>query len=226
MELKLKSIEIDGMGRFYQSANTGNWYPSVTTVTGWAKRDFWAKWRQSPENKKNSDEAMRRGTALHTLIEEHLNKDTLRSVDDKTKQLFEQMLPNLDKINKVVAQEMQLCSDSLRMAGRFDCIGEYEGVLSVIDFKSAKSARKEEWISNYFEQTAAYSYMWLESTGVRIPQIVILVSAEDGVTQVFKKNPNDYKIKLGEAIKGYWSDNNFEELQRKINEVANQPIQA
>lgn len=226
MDVKLKSIEIDGMGRFYQSAKTGNWYPSVTTVTGWAKRDFWAKWRQNPANKKTSEEATRRGTALHTLIEEHLNQEQTQDVDDKTKQLFEQMLPNLNKINKVVAQETQLISDMLRMAGRFDCIGEYEGVLSVIDFKSARTARKEEWIGNYFEQTAAYSYMWLESTGVRIPQIVILVSAEDGVTQVFKKNPDEYKIKLGEAIKGYWSDNNFEELQRKINEVANPIIQA
>ena len=226
MDVKLKSIEIDGMGRFYQSTKTGNWYPSVTTVTGWAKRDFWAKWRQNPANKKTSEEATRRGTALHTLIEEHLNQEQTQDVDDKTKQLFEQILPNLNKINKVVAQETQLISDMLRMAGRFDCIGEYEGVLSVIDFKSARTARKEEWIGNYFEQTAAYSYMWLESTGIRIPQIVILVSAEDGVTQVFKKNPDEYKIKLGEAIKGYWSDNNFEELQRKINEMANPIIQA
>jgi len=224
MEPKLKSVEIDGMGRFYQSAKTGNWYPSVTTVTGWAKKDFWVKWRQNPANKKTSEEATRRGTALHTMIEEHLNKEQLAGVDDKTKQLFEQMLPNLNKINKVIAQETQLCSDNLRMAGRFDCIGEYEGVLSVIDFKSARTARKEDWISNYFEQAAAYSYMWLESTGNRIPQIVILVSAEDGVTQVFKKNPDDYKLKLGKAIKDYWADNNFIELQRKINEVVQQTV--
>lgn len=224
MEPKLKSVEIDGMGRFYQSAKTSNWYPSVTTVTGWAKRDFWAKWRQDPANKKTSEEATRRGTALHTMIEEHLNKDELTVVDDKTKQLFEQMLPNLNKINKVVAQETQLISDTLRMAGRFDCIGEYEGVLSVIDFKSARTARKEEWIGNYFEQTAAYAYMWLENTGIEIPQVVILVSAEDGITQVFKKTPEEYKTKLGKAIKGYWSDNNFEELQRKINEMVEQTI--
>jgi genome maintenance exonuclease 1 len=110
------------------------------------------------------------------------------------------------------------------MAGRFDCIGEYEGVLSVIDFKSAKSRRKEDWIQNYFEQTAAYSYMWLESMGVRVPQVVILISAEDGSTQVFKKNPDDYKIKLGESIKNYWASNNFQDLQRKINEMVNQTV--
>jgi hypothetical protein len=68
--------------------------------------------------------------------------------------------------------------------------------------------------------------MWLENFGERIPQIVILVTAEDGVTQVFKKNPDDYKTKLGEAIKGYWADNNFTELQRKINEVVNTTVQA
>jgi genome maintenance exonuclease 1 len=105
------------------------------------------------------------------------------------------------------------------MAGRFDCIGEYEGVLSVIDFKSAKSSRKEEWITNYFEQTAAYSYMWLENHGERIPQVVILISAEDGTTQVFKKKPEEYKESLGAAIKNYWANNNFKELQRTINEM-------
>jgi genome maintenance exonuclease 1 len=216
----LKSIEIDGMGRFYQSANTGNWYPSVTTVTGFAKKDFWKEWRKNPENRKTSEAAMRRGTALHTMVEEYLNDGTeYKTTDEKAQALFDQLVPNLNKINKVIAQESQLCSDTLRMAGRFDCIGEYEGVLSVIDFKSAKSSRKEEWITNYFEQTAAYSYMWLENHGERIPQVVILISAEDGTTQVFKKKPEEYKESLGAAIKNYWANNNFKELQRTINEM-------
>jgi hypothetical protein len=226
MDSKLKSIEISGMGRFYQSAKTGNWYPSVTTVTGWAKRDFWAKWRQKPENQKISEQATSRGTTVHRMVEEHLNGIEYKTEDSTAQILFNQLVPNLNKISSWRAQEMQLCSDTLRMAGRFDCIGIYDGVLSVIDFKTARTARKEEWIGNYFEQTAAYSYMWLENFGERIPQVVILVTAEDGVTQVFKKNPDDYKTKLGEAIKGYWADNNFSELQRKINEVVNTTIQA
>ena len=208
------------MGRFYQSAKTGNWYPSVTTVTGFAKKDFWKEWRKNPENRKTSEAAMRRGTALHTMVEEYLNDGTMYKTTDETAQrLFDQIVPNLKNINKVIAQETQLCSDSLRMAGRFDCIGEYEGVLSVIDFKSAKSLRKEEWITNYFEQTAAYSYMWLECQNQRIPQVVILISSEDGTTQVFKRKPEEYKESLGNAIKNYWANNNFKDIQRTINEM-------
>ena len=66
--------------------------------------------------------------------------------------------------------------------------------------------------------------MWLENMGVRVPQVVILISAEDGSTQVFKKNPDDYKTKLGESIKNYWASNNFQDLQRKINEMVNQTV--
>ena len=66
--------------------------------------------------------------------------------------------------------------------------------------------------------------MWLESTGVRVPQVVILISAEDGTTQEFKKNPDDYKTKLGDSIKNYWSHNNFKELQEKINAMVEQTI--
>ena len=224
MSSKLRTAELDGMGRFYQSPTNGHWYPSVTTITGFAKKEFWAKWRADPANMKSSQDAMRRGTDMHTLIENHIDGKPTTSSCTRTQTLFEQMIPNISKINKVIAQETQLCSDSLRMAGRFDCIGEYEGVLSVIDFKSAKSFRKTDWITNYFEQTAAYSYMWLESTGVRIPQVVILISAEDGSTQEFKKNPDDYKTKLGDSIKNYWSHNNFKELQEKINEMVQQTI--
>lgn len=220
MQASLKTMEIDSMGRFYQSAKTGNWYPSVTTVTGFAKKDFWKEWRKNPENRKTSEAAMRRGTALHTMVEEYLNDGTMYKTTDETAQrLFDQIVPNLKNINKVIAQETQLCSDSLRMAGRFDCIGEYEGVLSVIDFKSAKSLRKEEWITNYFEQTAAYSYMWLECQNQRIPQVVILISSEDGTTQVFKRKPEEYKESLGNAIKNYWANNNFKDIQRTINEM-------
>ena len=219
MELTIKSTEIDGMGRFYQSPKTGNWYPSVTTVTGFAKKDFWKEWRKNPENRKTSEAAMRRGTTVHKMVEEYLNGIEYKTVDEKTQTLFDQLVPNLKNISMWKAQEMQLCSDSLRMAGRFDCIGVYDGVLSVIDFKTARTFRKEEWITNYFEQTSAYAYMWLENYNERIPQVVILITSEDGTTQVFKKKPEDYKESLGAAIKNYWANNNFKELQRTINEM-------
>ena len=53
-------------------------------------------------------------------------------------------------------------SHKLTVAGQVDCVAEYNGKLSVIDFKTANKERQESWIDNYFLQcTASVSYTHL-----------------------------------------------------------------
>lgn len=214
----MKSVEIEDMGRFYESPSTGNWYPSVTTVTGFSKKDWWAKWRSDPKNKAISDMAISRGNKMHELAEAYLKKE--QDKIDKTplsdKVLFMQLKKYLDRITTVYAQEIPMWSDTLRMAGRFDCIGDYDGNISVIDFKSAKSEKKPEWILNYFQQATAYAHMWVERTGQKLPQIVILVSCDDGSDQEFIRSPLEYRESLRDAIDDYWAKNDYKELQERI----------
>ena len=95
-------------------------------------------------------------------------------------------------------------SPKLTVAGQVDCVAEYNGKLSVIDFKTANKERQEDWIDNYFLQTTAYAHMYEETFGTPIEQIVILIASEDGTTQAFIKNKADYEKELGKAIEGFY----------------------
>jgi genome maintenance exonuclease 1 len=104
------------------------------------------------------------------------------------------------------------------MAGRVDCIGEYDGVLSVIDFKTATKTKKEEWIQNYFEQATAYAIMYEELYGEPIKQIVIMITTSEGEIQIFKKKTKDYISPLNETIKNFWKSNQMNTIQEIIKE--------
>ena len=106
----------------------------------------------------------------------------------------------LQRINNIHAQECGLYSDRYGIAGRVDCIAEYNRVLSIIDFKTSTSERNDEYNENYYIQTAAYAEMYEERTGVPTDQIIILVVTEDGVVQEFIKSKQDYLPLLEEAI--------------------------
>jgi genome maintenance exonuclease 1 len=93
------------------------------------------------------------------------------------------------------------------MAGRVDCIAEYNGVLSVIDFKTSKAVKEEKDINEYFMQATAYAIMFQERTGIQIKNIVILMTCEDGTTMVYEKNPIHYVKDLKEAIDVYYREN-------------------
>ena len=100
----LKAETSEG-GRFYSSP-VGN-MPSVTTVTGWEKSKFFAKWRR--ENPQESRRVLSRGNAFHSLIEDYLNnKLDLSKWTPETIELFHQLKPELDKIDNIHALEVPL----------------------------------------------------------------------------------------------------------------------
>ena len=156
-----------------------------------------------------------RGTAVHNMVEDHLNNIDINNVEKYKKQflprmMFQVLKPVLNNINNISLQEAQMFSSNYTVAGRCDCIAEYEGELSVIDFKTSKGEKEEDWIENYFIQGAAYAEMYEEHFGTPINQIVILVVTEEGTTQIFKKNKQEYLPKLKEAIESFykWVENN------------------
>jgi len=100
----------------------------------------------------------------------------------------------------------------LTLAGQVDCVAEYNGKLSVIDFKTANKERKEDWIENYFIQTTAYAMMYEEIFGKRIDQLVILMAGEDGTMRSFVKDKKIFEPKLEESIKYFYKY--YEELNK------------
>ena len=91
----------------------------------------------------------------------------------------------------------------MMLAGRVDCVAEYNGKLSIIDFKGSTRAKRESDVQNYFLQATAYAIAWQERTGQAIENFAILMSCEDGITQVFEGRPIRYTKKLLETIEKY-----------------------
>ena len=186
-------------------------YPSVTTVTGYEKKKFFAAWRA--KNPVESRRVLNRGNKLHSLIEDYINnefdvkKDKGR-VDLPILDLFLQLQPELNNIDNILAQEIPLWSSTLELAGRVDCVAEYKGKLSIIDFKGSTRIKRKSDIANYFAQATAYAIMWQEMTGIPINNIVIMIATEEGGAQVFEANPIDYAKPLLKAIRGYQKEVN------------------
>ena len=191
--------------RFYVTPE-GNKYPSITTVLSGRNSEGIVKWRKSVGNDVANQimrQAASRGTAVHQLVEDYLNNEELSKQDVLPTALFTLLKPELDNINNIRIQEGGLYSDYYGVAGRVDCIADYKGVLSVIDFKTSTKDKKEEWIENYFIQTSAYCEMYEELYGKSIDQIVILIVTEEGSTQTFVKDKKDYLPLLKPAIEEF-----------------------
>jgi hypothetical protein len=176
----------------------GNAYPSITTVLGILSKQGIMEWRDRighEEANKISRQAAGRGTAVHKLAEDYIdNKE-----DWKGKQMpsnlntFNDLRQTIDgRLDNVWMQEVFLYSDKLKTAGQVDCIAEYDGVLSIIDFKTSRKPKKEEWIEGYFMQACFYAAAFLERTGIPIKQAVILIAVDGHESQVFKINTFDY----------------------------------
>lgn len=204
--IKGKRHYIDPTGSVLQK---GIALPSVTTVLSSLSEVGIKAWKArvgEAEAEKISSRALANGNELHLIIESYLdNKPIDKYKNAVSIQLFKQAKEELHKINNIKAQEVQLYSTKLGVAGRVDCIGEYDGKLSIIDFKSARKKKQKSWIKSYFLQATAYALMVEEMTKdkTKIDQIVILISAEDGTVQAFVQDKKQYIQQLKDIIIDY-----------------------
>lgn len=196
---ELKTLNLEE-GRFYMAPNQKR-YPSVTTVCGFEKARFFAKWRA--ENPVEAKRTTDRGNVIHEACENYLNNEPVGELASNEAMLFNNLKRSLHRINNIRAQEVPLWSHTLRLAGRVDCVAEFDGKLSIIDFKGSTRRKTPSKITNYFCQATAYSIMWQEMMEEEIEQIVILISCEDGASQVFVKKPIDYVQELKRMIDLY-----------------------
>jgi genome maintenance exonuclease 1 len=195
--------------RFYVTPE-GKKYPSITTVLSGRSKEGINRWRKSVGNDVANNimrSAAKRGTAVHQLVEDYLNNNDLSKQDVLPLALFTLLKPELDDINNIVIQEGGLYSNKWGVAGRVDCIAEYQGKLSVIDFKTSTKEKKEEWVENYFIQGSAYCEMYEERFNQEINQVVILIVTECGAVQSFIKDKKDYLPLLKPAIEEFNKDN-------------------
>jgi len=202
-ELKSETFP-DGM-RYYTLPD-GTKLPSVTTVIGAQKKEGIMKWRKrvgEAEANRISKQATGRGTNVHTLCERYLNNEKLGTIMPDALEMFQSIKPLLNRIDNIHYQECALWSKQLGMAGRVDCIGEFDGVLSVIDFKTSKKIKELAHIEDYFWQTSAYALMYEEMIGTPIDNLVIIMAVENEAPLVFQQKTADHIPGLVKAIDYY-----------------------
>lgn len=202
---EIETETVDGK-RFYKTPN-GN-LPSITTVLSILSRDAIKAWRKrvgETEANKISTKASRRGTSVHKMCEEYLNNElNLKEFLPNDRETFNSLKGILDEhLDNIYAQEVPLWSSYLGVAGRVDCIAEWDGKLSVIDFKTSRKLKKKKYISNYFQQCAAYAVMWEERTGIPINKIVVVIAVDGEEPQVFEEKRDNYIYECVETIARY-----------------------
>ena len=198
-DIELNKKETQGI-RFYNLPD-GQWVPSITSVTSFYNREIFAKWRKRvgiEEANRITKKATARGTDFHEAAQAYLMNLQLNWEEFRptTQFMFHHAKPYLDKINNVHAIERTLYSEYLGLAGRVDCIGEYEGELAVIDFKTSEKIKPEKWLENYFVQETFYACAYYEMTGIPVKKLITLMVTPGGEVKVFDKRNKDDYIKL------------------------------
>jgi len=175
-DIELNKKEQNGI-RLYNLPD-GDWVPSITSVTS----DF-------------------HEAAQAYLMNLHLDWNEFMPM---TKIMFAHAKPYLDRINNIHAIERTLYSEYFGLAGRVDCIAEYDGELAVIDFKTSEKIKPEKWIENYFVQEMFYASAYYEMTEIPIKKLITLMVTPGGDVKVFdKRNKGDYIKLLVKYIKEF-----------------------
>lgn len=214
-QIDLESEMIEG-GRHYVTPS-GLRYPSITTVLSAMqsaeKKQVLANWRArvgEQEANKVSMQATSRGTGMHTICENYTCNfpNPMRGHMPTAVEMFKNIKPVLDeRVGTIYGNELALFSTILKAAGRTDMVAQFDGIRSVVDFKTTKKPKKEEWITDYFLQSTAYAIMVEEMyPGIVIPQIAILIASEgeDGVkNQVFVKKTAEYREQVYQTFSQY-----------------------
>jgi hypothetical protein len=211
-----------------QNDETGRWYingsikyQSVTSFIQqhWDQKglDEWRKRVGTEEADHISKVAVDRGQALHKGIEQYLRNQGVPQYenDPYDRMLFLKIKPHLDRIDNIRVLEKPLLSHRFQLAGRPDCVSDYDAIPSVVDFKTSGKVKKVKYIMSYYLQCGFYGHM-VEEFGHAIKQAVIVMATEDNPTaQIFKlpmstclgmvenfvKDPISFQAKMKKELK-------------------------
>ena len=209
-DLELDKKETPGC-RLYQLPD-GQWVPSITSVTSFYNRQVFVEWRKrvgEEEANKVTKKATARGTDYHEAVQRYLENEEVDwdLFTPVTKFMFHSSKQYLDKINNIHAIERTLYSEYLGLAGRVDCIAEYEGELAVIDFKTSTKMKPEKWLENYFVQEMFYASAYYELTEIPVKKLITIMVTPNGEVKIFdKRNKEDYIKLLVRYIKKFVSN--------------------
>ena len=147
-------------GRVYATPD-GKQYRSCTGVVGQLNKAAIDNWKRRVGKERAqmvSTKASKRGTAIHNLCEKYLlnEENYFENTMPIHRQDFLKIRPRLDRhVGLIRGIEHMMYSDELEAAGTTDLIAEWDGVPSIIDFKTSKSKKEIAKIRHYFCQGTA-----------------------------------------------------------------------
>ena len=207
--IQLKTVNHEGK-RYYLGEDDMK-YPSVTTVVGLQSREHIKLWRKRVGEEKANQigtQAANRGTAVHNIIEKYINNEDTSDFMPHIQQSLQNLKPLIDKhVTKVFATECPLYSDHLQLAGTCDAIVEWDGIPTIVDWKTSRRPKKKANISNYFMQLSAYAVMWEERTGMACSNTRIVMDVDNFHPVMYKETRDDWIDKMI-----YWRDEYNKEL--------------
>jgi genome maintenance exonuclease 1 len=199
-------------GKRFYATPAGELYPSITSILGEFSKASILEWRKrvgAEEANKISGKASRRGTRLHSVCESYIKNEEgfLTGELPHITELFKTIEPFLERIDNIHGVELGLYSDHFGVAGRTDLIAEFDGKLSVIDYKTSNRIKKKDWCESYFAQCAFYAVAYEELTKIPVPQVVVIIAVDNEQPQLFVENRDDWIDKIWKAKKLYELNN-------------------
>lgn len=212
----LSRVNVEGK-RHYKAA--GNSLPSVTTVLDKLKdKTSLNEWRDRVGHKEANEImniAANIGNSVHSYLEYYIldeDREIKNNYINKIgKQLSDIVIDKgISNIDEVWGTEVPLYYPEL-YAGTTDCVGVWKGKPAIIDFKTSRKAKKEEWIEDYYYQGAAYAMAHNEVYGTDIRTIVIMMIGWDGDNEgnyqefvAEGEKFNHYTLGWAEKIQAYY----------------------
>jgi len=185
--------------------------PSVTTILAATQSDekkaSLDKWKArvgSTEAEKIKNVAASRGTNMHSHLEYHLNGQGLLDLSSEgqvARNMADKIIAEGFKdLSEIWGSEVVLHYPN-KYAGATDLVGIYQGRDSIIDFKQSNKPKKDEWITDYKLQLAAYALAHDAIHKTEIEQGVILMCTPDLYFQRFIINGQQFRHYKSEWLK-------------------------
>lgn len=193
---KCERIDGTGIGRLYKTSE-GNIYPSITTVLSIQENPELEEWRRAvgeEEANRVSLQATSNGTYIHNIAEKYVNNSIVWEEENVLARAnFLPLKKLLDEhVDNIFSAELKMYSDKLGVAGTTDLIADFDGILSINDYKTSRRIKCASDIKDYFIQSSVYAAMAFEMFGLEIKDIVILMLVEGGQTIIFKEKVKNH----------------------------------
>jgi hypothetical protein len=231
-----KAIRGSGRPAQYKLAN-GTRIPSVTTITGrfrnasallaWANREG-LEGRTLNEAR---DDAAHTGHIVHQWIQDSIHQEPLTDFGFSGEETLQQARVALEAFHQwaaevrlqILATEIPIVSETLRLGGTLDAIGLVHGVRSLLDWKSGNGIYAE-----HLQQQAAYRQLLREQSPDLIPEQAVLIRLDKETGQPSAKIYDSDALDLaweyfGLARQLYELDKDVEKLARRGRKCLSKP---